>query len=431
MTRRVLSTGFLTLLLSTLHVDASKWVDTWGSMPQLTEPANLPPAPFNATDIVFQNATIRQTIRTSIGSDWLRVRISNVFGGSDLPITAVSLALPVNGAAGVSAIQSGSSKVVTFSGDSAFSVPNGAQVVSDPIQFSVKSQQNIAITIYTASGQTTNSITSHPGSRTTSWMVNGNQVNALNFTGQTANTNHWYLISGVEAWADDTASSIAVVGDSITDGRGSTDNGNNRWTDLLVDRLQSNSATRNLAVINQAAGGNRILADGLGPNALGRIDRDVIAHPNVKYAIIFEGVNDIGTADSTTSAQTLVGDRMIWAYKQMVARLHSAGIPVFGATITPMSGDGQSYGTPEREATRKRVNEWIKSSGTFDAVLDFDSLLADPANPAQLQAKYDTGDHLHPTVEAYNVMVQSIPLNLFSRRWEVATGGRVPPGARN
>ncbi|KAG6855571.1 hypothetical protein H0H87_000831 [Tephrocybe sp. NHM501043] len=430
MARRVLSTGLLTLLLSALHADASKWVDTWGSMPQLTEPGNLPPAPFNATDLVFQNSTIRQTVRTSIGSDWLRIRISNAFGGSDLPITAVSLAFPANGTAGVSAIQSDSSKAVTFSGNSAFSVPNGAQVVSDPIQFSVKSQQNIAITIYTASGQTTNSITSHPGSRTTSWMVNGNQVDALDFTGQTANVNHWYFISAVEAWTDDDVSSIAVVGDSITDGRGSTDNGNNRWTDLLVDRLLANGATRDLTVINQAAGGNRILADGLGPNALGRIDRDVIAHPNVKYAIIFEGVNDIGTADSTTAAQTLVGDRMIWAYKQMAARLHSSGIPVFAATITPMTGDAQVYGTPEREVTRKRVNQWIKSSGTFDAVFDFDTLLADPANPSQLLAKYDSGDHLHPSVEAYKVMVASIPLNLFSKKWEVATGGKTPLGAQ-
>ncbi|KAG6828234.1 hypothetical protein H0H92_008732 [Tricholoma furcatifolium] len=411
MARNILSAGFLSLLLVALHADASKWVDTWGTMPQLTESTNLPPAPFNATNIVFQNSTIRQTVRTSLGSDWLRLRITNAFGGSNLPITAVSLALPVNGTAGVSAIQPGSSRPVTFSGDSTISIPNGAQVVSDPIQFSVGPQQNLAITLYTAEGQTTNLITSHPGSRVTSWFVEGNQLNALNLTGPTlANVEHWYFISTVEAWTNQS--------DFV------------RWTDLLLERLQSNGV-HNLAVINQAAGGNRILADGLGPNALGRIDRDVIAHPQVKYAIIFEGVNDIGTADSTTEAQTLIGDQVIWAYEQMVSRLHASGLPVFGATITPMTGEGQVYGTPEREVTRQRVNKWIRTSGTFDAVFDFDKLLADPANPAQLLPQYDSGDHLHPNVAAYEVMVASIPLDLFSKNWEVATGGNSPPGAQH
>jgi lysophospholipase L1-like esterase len=289
----------------------------------------------------------------------IRIKFSNVFGGSNLPITAVTVALPANNTAGIHQIQAKTLQKVTFSGKDSISIPDGALVVSDPINFPIKAQQVITITAYLATGQTTNSITSHPGSRTNSWWQFGNAVNAAEIAVTDSSTQtaaHWYFLSSVEAWTPKTIGSLLIVGDSITDGRGSTPNQNNRWPDLLLARLQKSGATKHISFGNLAAGGNRILADGLGPNALGRIDRDVLAHPGVQYAMIFEGVNDIGTAATTEAAQNAVYENLVQAYKQMVTLIHAHGIPVFGATITPFSAPsnftGQPYSDPAREVTR-------------------------------------------------------------------------------
>lgn len=289
----------------------------------------------------------------------IRIKISNVFGGSNLPITAVTVALPANNTAGIHQIQARTLQKVTFSGKNSISIPNGALAVSDPLNFPIKAQQVITVTIYLSTGQTTNSVTSHPGSRTTSWWQFGNAVDAAQLTitdPTTQSAAHWYFLSSVEAWVPKSTGSLLIVGDSITDGRGSETNKNNRWPDLLLARLQKNPATNQISIGNLAAGGNRILADGLGPNAFGRIDRDVLAHPGVKYAMIFEGVNDIGGAAATPDAQNAVYHSLIQAYTQMATLIHAHGIPVFGATVTPFSAPsnftGQPYSSPVREATR-------------------------------------------------------------------------------
>lgn len=205
------------------------WVDTWTAMPQLTESTNLPPPPFNQTGLVFFNSTIRQTLHMSVGADTIRLRISNAFGVTNLPITAVTIALPLDGGVGVSAIEPNTLQKVTFSGDSSVDIPNGALVVSDPLNFPIKPQSMITVTLYTAEGQTTNDITSHPGSRTSSFYSLGNFVDATNLTDPSVqNEEHWFFLSAVEAWVPTTTSAFAIVGDSITDGRESTDNGNNR-----------------------------------------------------------------------------------------------------------------------------------------------------------------------------------------------------------
>ncbi|KAL1955633.1 hypothetical protein VTO42DRAFT_8366 [Malbranchea cinnamomea] len=416
------------------------WVTTWGSMPQLTEPANLPPAPFNETGRVFFNTTIRQTVQVSTGAEYIRLRISNAFGGSDLPITAVTIALPrpgENGGAGTSAIRVETLQSLTFSGDSSFTVPVGALVVSDPIKFKIKSQSVVTVSIYLAKGQETNDIASHPGSRTSSWFSFGNYVDAEDLTdASTQKVEHWYFISAIEAWAPRDSAAFVIVGDSITDGRGSDDNKNNRqeyqgseplkkkkliesrWPDLLLKKMQSNRHTSNIAIVNQAAGGNRILNDGLGPNALSRIDRDVLTQSGVKYAMIYEGVNDIGTADNTTEAQEAIGDRLIAAYKQIASRVHTHGIPVFAATITPFIAPNstiQPYSDPIREETRKRVNAWIRHSNVFDAVIDFDKIVADPEDSSQLNPKYNSGDYLHLNVDGFQALADAFPLFLFKR----------------
>ncbi|KAL4894465.1 SGNH hydrolase-type esterase domain-containing protein [Aspergillus ambiguus] len=388
-------------------------------MPQLVEPYNLPPAPYNATDSVFKNTTIRQTFRITQSADQIRLRVSNTFGVNDLRVTKVSIALPVGDELGTRAIQENTTKNVLFSGNPDITIPNGALVVSDTINLPVKGLQTIAVDIYLEQGQEGSAVTGHPGSRTTSWMSFGNWVGAANMTEASAmSTDHWYFISGVEAVEPARTHSCAIVGDSITDGRGSTTNQNNRWPDLLLKRMQKNPATRSIALLNQAAGGNRILADGLGPNTLSRIDRDVLAQTDVKYAILYEGVNDIGVADPTPEAQKDIGDRLIVAYQQIVTRIHASGIPVYGATITPFSApeadsDIQPYSNPEREKTRQRINKWIRTSGVFDAVLDFDKVVRDPEIPSQLAPKYDSGDYLHPNVAGYQAIADYFPLDLF------------------
>ncbi|KAF7360258.1 Extracellular GDSL-like lipase/acylhydrolase [Mycena venus] len=419
------------------QVGSGRWVDAWTSMPQLTEFENLPPPPFNGTSSVFFNSTIRQTLHMTVGGDEIRVRFSNAFGVNDLNITAATVALPVGGVSGASEIIPTSLKTLTFSGSESFIVPNGALVVSDPIAFPIKSQQTITVTLYLAQGQDGFSITSHPGSRATTWISFGNSVRAENITDpSTTSLAHWYFVSAVETFSA-TASAFVVVGDSITDGHGSDTDKNNRlllyavlivyehplimcrWPDLLLARMQKNSATSQISVNNQAAGGNRILADGLGPNALGRIDRDVLSQSGVKYAMIFEGVNDIGEEAATTEAQTVIGDRVIAAFKQIVTRVHAAGIPIFAATITPFNAPAnvtiQPYSSPVREVTRQRVNAFIRTSGIFDAVIDFDKVVADPAITSQLSPTFDSGDFLHPNVAGYTAMAAAFPLDLFEQ----------------
>ena len=380
------------------HPPASRWVATWTSMPQLTEPANMPPAPYTGADRVLDNASLRQTAHVSVGGPRIRLRFSNAFGGAPLPLSAVSVARPLDGRAGVSAIAAGSVLPVTFHGKPSTTIPAGAQVVSDPLPFPVRPFENITVTAYLAHGQGSLSITSHPGSRTTSYLVPGNQVTAADLPGATP-VDHWYFLSGIEVLSP--ASAVAVIGDSLSDGRGSTTNGNDRWPDVLASRLSS-------AVVNQAAGGNRVLQDGLGPNVLARLDRDLLAQSGVSWAIVFEGINDLGTAAPASAAATAAD--LIDAYDQILTRAHAADIRVYGATLTPFGGNA-GYDDPLREAARTSVNTWIR--GHFDAVLDFDRVARDPAAPARLLPAYDVGDHLHLNPAGYRALATSVPAGLF------------------
>ncbi|KAK4147690.1 SGNH hydrolase-type esterase domain-containing protein [Dichotomopilus funicola] len=412
--------GALGLVLGAASVVAAKshkhWVDVWASMPQAVEPYNLPNAPYNGTDGVFQNTTIRQTVFITQDASTIRLQISNALGLTDLPITAATIARPSKGTAGSPAIDPDTLQYLTFSGARSFEIPNGALLLSDPIDFPVHAQTSLTLTLYLATGQAGFTITGHPGSRTTSWLTQGNHVEASNVsTSTTQSIDKWFFISAIQAWQPSSHTSIAVVGDSITDGRGSTTNGNDRWPDQLVARLQADPHYRTISVGNMAAGGNRILADGLGPNALGRVERDVLAHNGVRYAIVYEGVNDIGTAATDEASQKLVGDRVLTALDQIVSRLHGAGIAVFGATITPMSGPGQVYGDPVREKQRQRVNDWIRHSGRFDAVVDFDKVVRDPKNATQLAEEYNSGDYLHLNPAGYKAMAKAVDLKLLTK----------------
>jgi lysophospholipase L1-like esterase len=392
------------------------WVDSWVSMPQLTEPGNMPPPPFTQDDGVFDDATLRQTIRVSVGGRNLRLRFSNAFGGAALPITKVSVALPTGGQAGIASIEPKTSRSVTFHGGSSVVIPVGAQMVSDPLKFPVAPGSILTVTIYLADGQASTDITSHPGSRTTSYMLAGDHVADTDLSGATT-ADHWYFLSGLEVWAKHATAAAVMLGDSLTDGRGSTTNKNDRWPDQLLDRLQSHPSTSDIAIVNQAAGGNRVLNDGLGPNVLARFDRDVLAQSGVEWLVVFEGVNDIGTAEATPQAQKEVADRLIAAYDQIIVCAHAQGIRVYGATLTPFGGNTM-YDDPDgyREGARNIVNTWIRTGHRFDAVIDFDRAARDPSDPGRLLPAYDVGDHLHLNPTGYKALADAVPAALFRHR---------------
>ncbi|MFI9812584.1 SGNH/GDSL hydrolase family protein [Saccharothrix variisporea] len=374
----------------------------------------MPPVPFTRGGLVLADATLRQTVRVTIGGDRLRLRFSNAFGGAVLPITAVTVARPLGNRAGVGAVEPGSVQPVTFHGRAGVVVPVGAQVVSDALDFPVEPEANLTVTVFLAQGQASGLITSHPGSRTTSHLVAGDHTQAEDLPGAST-TDHWYFLSGVEVWCDGGGSAVVVLGDSLTDGRGSTTNGNDRWPDRLSARLRAGATTSSVAVLNQGTGGNRVLDDGIGPSALARFDRDVVAQSGVRWLVLFEGVNDIGTAEASAVAQKQLADDLCAGYEQIVVRAHAHGIKVYGATLAPLGGS-QAYDDPagHREAARQAVNAWIRDAGVFDAVLDFDAVARDPEEPRRLLAAYDEGDHLHLTPAGYRALADAVPLELFT-----------------
>lgn len=402
------------------------WVTAWASVPQPTEPANLPPDITGAApelgyaasgDLVLADTTLRQSLRVSAGGRLLRLRLSNAYGHTPLSITAVSVARPAGGRAGTAAIEPGSATVATFDGRTAVTIPPGALMVSDAFQFVVAARSVVNVTFRIGDGQPPTGITSHPGSRTTSYLAKGEHVTAADLTGAgVVGVDHWYYLSGLEVWAPPSVSAAVVLGDSLTDGRGSTTNGNDRWPDQLLDRLHEAGGGPPVAFVNQAAGGGRVLNHGLGPSALSRFDRDVLAHSGVAWLVIFQGVNDIGTAEATPAAQEQVMADLVSAYNQMVRRAHAHGIAVYGATITPFGGHEYDDPAGRREQTRQAVNQWIRESGRFDAVLDFDEAVRDPGAPTRLRAECDSGDGLHLSPAGYRALADAVPLALFAAR---------------
>lgn len=368
---------------------------TWGSSPQLTEPNNLPPAPS------LSNNTLRQIVHVSIGGKQLRVRFSNAFGTSPVTMNSVHVAL----SAGGSAIKPESDKALTFHGGSSATIPPGEMVFSDTFDFDLAPLSDLAVTIYF--GGTSSNVTGHPGSRTMSYLQAGNSVSAVDMS-MAAKTQHWYILTGINVLAGNSSATVVTLGDSMTDGRGSGTDKNDRWPDDLARRLQANKSTADIAVLNAGIGGNAVLRGGLGPTALSRFDRDVLGQDSVHWLIVLEGVNDIGGSSDQTVATNLIA-----AFGQFIDKAHARNIRVYGATILPF---GESfYFSPNHEAARLTVNNWIRTSGRFDSVIDFDAVTRDPQKPSQLLGAADSGDHLHPNEAGYKMMADAIDLKLFAR----------------
>ena len=381
------------------------WVGTWAASQQTPEPRN--------TLDDMRDLTLRQVFHLSVGGSTLRVHLSNVFGTQPLRFTAVHIAKPVSISS--AQIDPASDRALRFSGSPDVIVPAGAEYISDPIEYPVAALSSVDITFYIEDAPTGE--TGHPGSRATSYYVHRNLVDAPDLP-DAKRIEHWYQISGIDVLAGKSAGAIVALGDSITDGHGATTNGNDRWTDVLAERLQASPKLRNLSVLNHGIGGNHLLIDGLGPNALSRFDRDVLVQPGVRYAIVFEGVNDLGgltrEGEVSPEAHAALVHRIIGSYEQMIARAHTRGIRIFGATITPFVGSQYYHPPPSTDADRQKINDWIREPGHFDAVIDFDKVIRDPQHPNMMLPEYDLGDHLHPSVKGYRAMGEAVPLSLFS-----------------
>ena len=371
------------------------WVTTWATALQIAEPHNRPPQPG------LSGNSFRQIVQVSVGGTELRLHLSNLFNTDATEILGVEIARAASMGASPDIVE-GTSVELTFGGHRAVTMEPGGEAVSDPIRFPLKDRDNLAITIHYGS-ISAETLTSHPGSRTSSYIALGN---TSDFSSPAAVTAHWYTISSIDVRPMKESSAIAVLGDSITDGRGTTTNGQDRWTDQLSRSLLK--AGKNIAVLNFGLGGNCILRGGLGPTGESRYPRDLFGHEGVKYIILFEGTNDLG--GSRDGRQTATEIQAVWT--RIVREAHEKGIKVFGATVTPVKGNG--YYSEDHEAGRQQLNQWIRSGGIFDGVIDFDRMVASADDPDRLDPAYlFENDWLHLNAKGYEVMGGRIDTSLF------------------
>lgn len=372
------------------------WVATWATAEQIAEPHNCPPEPGLAGN------SFRQIVQISIGGEKARIRLSNEFGTEPVEILAAEVALACS-AGSTPDIVDGSSVSLTFADSANVTILPGEFVTSDEFALAMEPRQNVAITLHF--GEISASpLTSHPGSRTTSYLAEGNTCDFAT----AVRTAHWYVINDIEVLAPADAAAIVVLGDSITDGRGSTTNGQDRWTDNFSRRLLANEATAHRSVLNMGLGGNCIIRGGLGPTARSRYARDVFGQEGVKYAILFEGVNDLGGSFDAFEKV----DSIIVVYKQIVEEAHARGIKVFGATVTPFCGSFYDHGN--HADARLKLNEWILSYEGFDGTLDFSSVMCAADDPNRLNPDFlFENDWLHPNAAGYIHLAESIDLDLF------------------
>jgi len=385
----------------------SRWVASWGTAQQIPDTANELPA------ANWRDGSLRQTVRLSLGGSRLRVRLSNVHGTAPLMVEGASVALAL--APGKAGIDRASSRALTFDGNPSVMIPAGAEYYSDPVALEVKPAADLAVSLYFKEAPPRQ--TSHSGSRATSFFTKGNRIMEADWA-DAGTIGRWFLVSDVDVQAPRDTGALVAIGDSITDGYGVTTDGNNRWTDVLAARLRQDG--KQVGIVNAGIGGGRMLRDGLGPNLAARFDRDVLSRAGVTHALVFIGVNDMGvqhrnTPDLPADRKKLLADLRI-AHRQLAARAKARGVCMIGATITPYVGSDYYHPEPENEADRQEMNEWIRNSGVFDAVVDFDAALRDPADPKRISKPLDSGDHLHPSLAGYRVLADAVPLALLSKK---------------
>jgi len=390
------------------------WVSAWSDAVHTPLPfPDLPASP------VIENQTIRMVVRPTLGGERLRIRFSNGFGTTAVAIGAAHVALLSKGAQ----ILPESDRILTFSGKASVSIPPGAPMLSDPVDLKVPAFAELAISIYLP-GKTPASSTHFWAQHETYISGPGDFTSQVDIPSAIVKTS-WYWLSDVEVWGSNQTRATIAFGDSITDGVGAKQGEYSDWPDMLASRLANDRSTAGLAVLNEGIGGNRILRDGAGVSALARFDRDVLAQPGVTSLIILEGINDIGwphmkprpLPDGTTpkegpfTGEVATASDLIAGLQQMIERAHEHGIRVFGATLTPY--EGADYYSEDGEVTRQAVNQWIRTSGAFDAVFDFDAAVRDPNHPSLFREDYQSGDHLHPSAAGYKAMAAAVDLSVL------------------
>lgn len=348
----------------------------------------------------YENTTLRQIVHTTIGGDRARIHISNEYGDRPLVIGSAHIALSDTG----SATRPGTDHVLTFDGKSSVIVRAGAVAISDGVPFEVPALGKLVVSLFIP--QPARTSTRHALAMQTTYIsFAGDQTTSQSVHADTT-MRSWIFLSGVDVTNSRATGTIVAVGNSITDGYGATPDSNRRWPDVLARRLLTSSESSK-ALVNAGISGNRVLTFGAGPSLVSRFDRDVLMQPGVTHVIILEGINDL----SRSNVDTVSTDDAISGLKQVVARAHERGIVVYGATLTPFG-----RGRPENEAKRQAINQWIRTSGVYDGVIDFDAVLRDPRQPTHMLPAYDSGDSLHPSDAGYAAMGNAIDLALFRRR---------------
>ncbi|WUR14770.1 SGNH/GDSL hydrolase family protein [[Empedobacter] haloabium] len=402
------------VLCAAAAAQPTRWVASWGAAQQVPEPRNELAAQY------WLDATLRQIVHTSLGGTRLRVRISNAFGPEPLVLDGAGIARArVPGDPSIDAV---SARALTFDGRAAVTIPAGAEYYSDAVALAHPPGADLAISLYFKAPPARQ--TGHPGSRATSFVGSGNRVGQATWD-DAVKVEHWYALADVEVEAPPGTRAVVAVGDSITDGNGATTDANNRWPDLLAQRLRANG--RPLGVVNAGIGGGRMLRDGLGPNLVSRFERDVLGRAGVSHAIVMIGVNDLGNLHRNVSDEPALRARLLedlrLAYRQLVERAHDRGVCVLGGTITPYGASDYYKPGPVNEADRRLLNDWIRTSAIFDGVADFDAALRDPAAPHLLRKEFDKGDGLHPSGAGMRALAEAVPL-------EALRGCRYAPQGR-
>jgi lysophospholipase L1-like esterase len=374
------------------------WVGTWATSPMGAEGS------FNVK--VFADTTVREVVHISAGGAGLRVRFTNEFGSDPLTLNDAHVAVSAGGAA----IKDGTDHALTFGGAGTVRIAPGAVMYSDAVNFAVAPLSDLAISFHLPA-QVMRAETYHAFADQENWMAAGYASGATTLASPVKLTS-WYFLSGVDVAAAADSRAVVMLGDSITDGALSTVNANRRWPDVLAARLSQERGAEHVSVLNEGIGGNRVLNEGFGPAAVARLNSDVLAQNGAKYLVILEGINDIGRLQRMQGPEDeITTQEMELGLKQIADAGHLHGLKVYGATLTPYGGAG--YYSEKGEQIREDVNQWIRTSGTFDGVIDFDQLTRDPQNPKSFNALYDSGDHLHPNDAGYKAMGEGVDLKLF------------------
>jgi lysophospholipase L1-like esterase len=424
----ILLVSFLVAFAPGANAQNDNWVATWGTATALAldpaldwiRPPPPPPAdaprndtpppasPIPPVPTELNNQTVRMIVRSSVAGERLRLQFANAQGLAPVKLGAVQVALHGEG----SGIVAGSNRVVTFGGAETTTLYPGGLVTSDPVDLPVPALTELVVSVYVP--EESDARTTHALGLNTTHIAAGNQVAAASLNGADTNRSYFWL-AGVEVDAAESAATIIAFGDSITDGFSTTPDEHREWPALLAERLQANAATANFGVINMGISGNRVLQTVTGQSALARFDRDVLARSGVRWIVLLEGINDINftALPGAPQSQHATAAGIIEGLSQFVDRAHARGIKVMGATMTPMGG--LWLFNEQTEAMRQEVNAWIRSSGKYDVVVDFDAATRDPAHPTHMRAEHDSGDHIHPNDAGNAAMADAIDLSAFTR----------------